>query len=473
MAGPASRRAFLKAGLLAAGGAGLGWAALQWLGRPGLVPVPHPAAGPLRAVADQTSGLPLLMLPEGFRYHTLAWAGSELGDGYPGPNRCDGMGVVGARDTRITLVRNHERRGSDGPIGDPATAWDVTGGGTTTLVFDTRDERLVDSRISLNGTLNNCAGGVTPWGTWLSCEEAPYTPELAHHGLETRQRHWDHGKARRPHGFVYEVHAAGERSPRPIEAMGQFYHEAAAIDARTGIVYMTEDRTPAAGLYRYLPEVPGQLLAGGRLQMLRVPGRPALDREVPLQSEFPVEWVDIPEPGRGHTPGTHDGQGVVRQGLAAGASAFIALEGCALREGRLYFTSKYGGAAQAGYIFELDVDRQALRLIFEAPARNGFSGPDNLVFSPGGTLVVCEDRVGLRTAGQYLVALTPDAELFALCRVNPDLRGQYLGHPLRDTALSSEWAGVCFSPDGAWMFANLYAPGVTFAITGPWPPGLV
>jgi hypothetical protein len=468
-----SRRAFIRQGLLTAGAAGLGLAGLQACGGTERPPPPHPALGPLQATRDETTGLALLMLPEGFRYRTMAWAGESMSDGFPGPGRCDGMGVVASDGQYHTLIRNHELRGSSGPIGRPETAWDVTGGGTTTLVFNHQAERLESAYVSLNGTLNNCAGGVTPWGTWLSCEEAVLTPELRHHGIQSRQRHWGIEHARKSHGWVFEVDPAGVGTPRPLEAMGQFYHEAAAVDPVSGCVYMTEDSRPYAGLYRYLPEVPGQLAGGGRLQMMRVEGRAELTDSVGLFTPMPVDWVDIAEPTRGHTPGSHDARGVVEQGMRAGGTGFRALEGCALHHDTLLFTSKDGGAANRGLVFRFDPQSAQLEAIYEAGPGEQFSGPDNIIVSPRGSLVICEDREDSDPVGQFLAGLTPAGQLFAFCQLLPDLGGTYAGHALASTARVSEWAGACFSPDGKWLFANIFKPGLTCAITGPWVDGLI
>jgi secreted PhoX family phosphatase len=468
-----SRRAFIKKGLLTAGGIGLGFAALQQLTEKGAAPVIHPGLGPLLPTRDETTGLSLLMLPKGFRYHTIAWAGQTMSDGFATPGKADGMGVVKQAGSLVTMVRNHELRGSSGAFGNPDTAWDVVGGGTSNLVFSTSSEALESSFVSLNGTMNNCGGGTTPWGTWLSCEEGIFTPELAHHGIETRQRFWSIENAEKHHGYVFEVGPEGLKNPEPIWDMGQFWHEAATVDPQTGIVYLTEDRSPQAGFYRFIPDVPGDLSAGGKLQMLRVEGHAELINGIRLFEPRPFSWVDITEPLKGHNDGTHDGKGVVTQGIEAGGSAFRALEGCIWTEGEVYFTSKNSGAAKGGYIFRLDLVQDKIELIHEAPGKGGFSGPDNINISPRGGLVICEDREVGDMSAQYLAGLNREDGLFGFARVNPLLSGTHLGFNLVDTALTSEWAGVCFSNDGQWMFANVYNPGFTCAITGPWVEGLI
>jgi secreted PhoX family phosphatase len=468
-----SRREFIKAGLLGAGTISFGlfaWSRYQARrqGR-GIAE----SMGPVRAVEDATTGLPLLLLPEGFHYRTLSWAGSELHDGNPVPGSADGMGVVKQDGPLVTLVRNHELQGSSGPIGDPANAYDNTPGGTTTLVFDTSSERLVDSWVSLGGTLFNCAGGVTPWNTWLSCEEGPHSPALAHLAKPRKQRFWNLDRAEREHGFVFEVPATGIARPEPIYAMGQFYHEAVAIDPTSGIAYMTEDNGPNAGFYRYVPEQPGNLHAGGRLQMMKVNQRPDMSDYLQMRLEMDVEWVDIPDPTRGFTRGNRRGDGVVSQGLAAGGSRFIALEGCTYANGSVYFTSKLGGRATAGYVLEYDPMREKIWMVYESQGHEQFSGPDNIVVSPRGGLVICEDRLSMNKEAQTVAGLTPEGEFFRFCQVNPRLRGEYGGHDLADTVRTSEWAGATFSEDGAWLFLNIYSPGVTVAITGPWQDGYI
>ena len=439
-----------------------------------VVPAPLPELmGKLDPVADETTGLPMLCLPPGFRYRTMAWAGQLLGDGRPSPGNADGMGVVGQRGSRVILVRNHELAGSSPVIGAPENSYDVTGGGTTTLVFDPESEALVDSWVSLSGTAVNCAGGVTPWGTWLSCEEVVHSPQLNHLPVPFRQYSWGMGSAQKEHGYVFEVPASGMARADPLTAMGQFYHEAAAVDPRSGVVYLTEDNTPRAGFYRFVPDSPGKLAAGGHLQMMRVGVARDMRNGLQLWETLSVQWVPIERPHAGFRPGTRDANGVVLQGLAAGGSSFSALEGCTYHQGRIYFTSKLGGRANAGYVFEYDPDQEFVRLVFESPGHELLSGPDNIAVSPRGSLVICEDRVNGNRVGQMLAGLTPEGQLFRFCQINHELENIYLIHDLHKTVRESEWAGATFSPDGQWLFCNLYNPGVTVAISGPWQDSLI
>ncbi len=468
-----SRRQFLQTSLLGAGAVSLGLAAWSRQAEGFKLAVLPEPMGRLMPVKDLTTGLPLLNLPEGFRYHSFSWAGESLHDGFTVPASADGMGVVRQNKAEITLVRNHELRGSSGAFGPSEHAYDVTGGGTTNLVFNTETESLVNSWVSLSGTLNNCAGGVTPWGSWLSCEEAPWSPGTRHLRPTLRQSLWKLGEAQKEHGFVFEVGPDGQKAAEPILAMGQFYHEAIAFDVNTGLAYLTEDAAPAAGFYRFKAKTEGKLAEGGSLQMMRVEDGWDMRGVLPVGQPWKVTWVDIEHPQQGVNPQNGEGNGVVQQGLSAGGSLFIALEGCIAQGSRIYFTAKAGGQADAGCVFEYDPGTETLQLIFDSPGHNTLSGPDNITVSPRGSLLICEDRTNLQREAQSLFGLTGQGQLFRFCQVNPGVSGSYAGFRLSRSLLLSEWAGVSFSPDGQWLFCNLYDPGLSLAITGPWQDGLI
>lgn len=392
---------------------------------------------PLRPVPDQTTGALLLKLPPDFTYKSFSWSLDVMDDGNVVSGLPDGMGAFPASDERtVTLVRNHEislgHLLGESPVYDPKC-----GGGTTTLTFDLHRGEWLTSRVSLAGTYKNCAGGPTPWGSWLSCEEtlADPTTDAVH----------------KPHGYVFEVPAAGVGDPRPITGLGRFRHEAAAVDAATGTVYLTEDER-RAGLYRFLPGESGSLRGAGRLQMLAVEDHPNFNGRVSPDVALPVAWVNIDDPQ------AVDGS-VFDQGYDNGGMRFKRLEGCWLEGDHLYFVATTGGRAGKGQIWELAVAEERLRLLYESPGRSTLDMPDNLIAMPDGALLLCEDG----GAPCRLRLLTPGGELTVVAENNivldglKGMHGDYRG---------GEWCGVCRAGD--WLFANVQEPGITFAITGPW-----
>ncbi len=421
--------------------------------------------GPLQLTADENTGQNLLRLPAGFRYRSYGWTGQPMTDGNKHPARHDGMAVVRQRGHELTLIRNHEVTDDKGAFGGKRNTYDpMAGGGCTRLVFDTRRERFVKSEVALAGTLANCAGGPTPWGSWLSGEEMIMNPGYTYEEEgETKQVALE-----KSHGFMFEVPGKGRINPEPIKAMGQFAHEAAAVDPDSGIVYETEDRRAEAGFYRYLPNQPGKLHAGGKLQMLCVAGRDQMTTDVPLGQRFATHWVDIENPEQGHSPGTTDWSGVISQGKAAGGTPFTRLEGCWYADGEIYFTSTDGGSAKRGQVYAYDPRDATVRLLFESPGKDVLDYPDNLTISPRGGIMLCED--GTRE-GQMLMGLSQAGELFPFAQNNLIFDGSW--NDLTADWRAMEWCGACFSPDGQWLFVNIQTPGVTFAITGPWEKGLI
>lgn len=459
---PAGRRGFLQTSATLATGVALSDLFGQFLGRVAKGDVVRKLGwGPLRPVKDGATGLELLSLPEGFRYVTFGWTGDPLDNGAVTPGIHDGMAVIAVNGPLVTLCRNHEVDLNRRPFTPMSAAYDpVSSGGCVNLQFDTTQARLVRAWGAISGTLKNCAGGPTPWGTWLTCEETvTSTGEL--HEPEVR----DQSFSTRDHGYIFEVPASGTAKPVPLKAMGRFVHEAVAVDPETGIVYETEDRK-TSGFYRYIPSVRGRLVEGGRLEMMRVRGISDLRKRVPKERTFPVDWVAIDDVDRPHAPNSTDTLGVYTQGKDKGATTFARLEGCWYHGGCVYFNATSGGDVEAGQVWEYQPKTETLRLVFESPDKRVLESPDNLCVSPGGGLVICEDG---DLVPQRLHGLTKGGQLFAIAALNAVLKGEKNG--FRGDFRNSEWAGSCFSPDGQWLFANIQSPGFTVAITGPWKDG--
>lgn len=394
-----------------------------------------PGYGPLR---PDPAGL--LDLPEGFSYRVLSRLGQAMSDGARVPDAADGMGCFALPGGKLALVRNHELRPGKDSGGATGAAYDrdasgaILPGGTTTLVLDAATLTLEREFRSLSGTIRNCAGGITPWGTWLSCEE-----DVSRAGAKVGQ----------DHGWAFEVPAAatGPVDPVPLKAMGRFNREAAAVDPTTGIVYQTEDRDDGL-LYRFIPAVPGQLAKGGRLEALAIDvGDPAMQPGDWRPGDWrKVRWIALDNP---ESPDDD----LRKRGAAAGALPFARGEGIHMGDGELFFACTSGGAAGLGQVFRLKPGKggDRLQLFFESTDPQQFNYGDNLTVAPDGQLVVCEDQY-TAVSDNHLRGLTRDGRPYPLARV----------------VTQTEPAGACFSPDGKVLFVNLYSPAATLAITGPW-----
>lgn len=433
----------------------VGWASLALLG------LPRAGRAAEALVPDPAR---LLELAPGFSYRVIARTGDEMSDGLLTPGSPDGMGTFVGPRGRVILVRNHEQIAGPnafGPFGEKLERlarvardrlYDVgpdgvpQSGGTTTLLYDPATGRVESSWLSLGGTTRNCAGGVTPWGSWLSCEE-----------FSVRAG----GPFNRDHGFVFEVPATSEPAltpARPLLALGRMNHEAAVVDPASGVVYLTEDREESL-FYRLLPEVPGELARGGKLQALRLRHGPSDTRnwkgspQFQPAKTFEVDWVTL--------DGVDSLEDDLRlRGHAEKSAALFARgEGIWASRAGIFFACTTGGPALRGQIFRYvpseregqsgeSVRPGTIELFLETDAASDLHNPDNLTIAPWGDLFVCEDGGG----NDGLVRIDPRGNLATIAR---------------NTYTRSELTGVCFSPDGATLFVNLQQPGITLAITGP------
>ncbi len=381
-------------------------------------------------------------LPAGFNYRVISKLGDMMSDGFTVPDAADGMGCFDLGGGKLALVRNHELLPGKDNGGVTGPAFDYVArsliphpGGTTTIVLDARTLSVEKEYRSLAGTIRNCAGGTTPWGSWLTCEETTFRAG---------------GAINKDHGWVFEVPAAapGLVDPVPLKAMGRFQHEAACVDPRTGYVYQTEDRDDSL-LYRFIPNVRGKLAEGGKLQALAFTDGIGDTRNwggvtVPPQSWHGVRWIDL-------TNVESPGDDLRKVGAGGGAALFARGEGIHMGDGELYFTCTSGGTAKLGQVFRLDTRADRLQLFYESTDPAQFNLGDNLTIADWGDLIVCEDQY-TDVVTNHLRGITPDG----------------IAYPLALLRAQTEWAGACFSPDGRTLFVNAYRPTKTLAITGPW-----
>jgi hypothetical protein len=411
--------------------------------------------GPLMADPNK-----LLDLPKGFSYSIISELSKPMSDGLAVADRADGMGCLPFDEDRVVLIRNHELKPSHidkqpEPIRTfrSEDAYDTYAngvalpGGTTNIIYNLKTKQVEQEFVSLIGTIRNCAGGITPWNTWLSCEESVAKPD---------------GDISKQHGYIFEVPANATSTVKavPLKAMGRFNHEAAAVDPKTGIVYLTEDRGDSL-FYRFIPKAYGKLAEGGQLQALVIKSKPQFDtrnwqeNSIALSVWLDTEWIDITNP---ESP--EDDLRI--QGFDKGAALFARGEGIHWGDDELYFCCTNGGQKQLGQIMRYQpsvhegTNQEAgkpgrIQLFLESEDKSLFNFGDNLVVTPFGDLIVCEDQY-TDVVDNHLRGVTLEGELYNFARLHEQ----------------TELAGACFSPDGSTMFVNVYSPTKTLAIEGPW-----
>lgn len=402
-----------------------------------------------------------LELPDGFNAKIISTWGEKMSDGFLVPGSADGMAAFNVGG-KVVLVRNHENSPSPskyGPYGEDMSLFNKINkndvfdygfgktpglGGTTTLIFNEEKQIVENQFLSLTGTYRNCAGGLTPWNSWITCEEDT-TPK----GTEAESNH----------GYNFEIPAANTKliRPVPLKEMGRFNHEAVCVDPSTGIVYQTEDRGDSL-IYRFIPKAKGKLHKGGLLQALAVKNRKSFDTRnwtepsIKVGEALDVEWITL-------TNVDTVADDLRLRGHAQGAALFARGEGMWFGKNEIYFACTNGGIKKSGQVFKYVPGRKEGtqdemnfpgKLILFAEPNNTeiLKYCDNLTVAPWGDVILVED-----SSDACIRGITPDGKIYNI--------GRNIGS-------DSELTGACFSPSGKTFFVNIQHQGLTFAVTGPW-----
>lgn len=297
-----------------------------------------------------------IALPEGFTYRIVARSTEMVsGTSYAWHNAPDGGACFDAGDGGWIYVSNSEQFAADaGSVG--AIRFDANG-------------TIVDAYSILTGSTSNCAGGKTPWNTWLSCEE-----KFLGDGL----------------GLVWECDPFGVNEAVARPAMGAFAHEAVAVDDVMQQLYLTEDR-PNGKLYRFTPDNYPDL-SSGLLEVAEVVGDPLAGAS--------LTWHEVPDPS-----------GVSEQTRlqVAASTDFDGGEGIAFSDGMIYFATKGDNRIwrfnTVGNVLDVLYDDD----FFEEPV---LSGVDNITIAPSGEIYVAEDGGDMQ-----LVALTQDGTPIPIAQI--------------------------------------------------------
>lgn len=427
-------------------------------------PLSEVGYGPLKAHKDG-----ILMLPDGFDMKVISTKGNKMSDGFFVPGRADGMAAFKGNANKVILVRNHENSigdSNEGPFGlqnellskiDKTKMYDYGKGikpgmgCTTNIVFNEKTQKVETEFLSIAGTARNCAGGLTPWNTWITCEETVEKAGSAD------------GYAEKDHGYNFEVPATdkiGLADPIPLKGMGRFNHEAVSVDPRTSIVYQTEDTSDGL-IYRYISNEPGKLSIGGKLQAMMIKEQKSFDTrnwsklesaKFPVGESYGVSWVDLKNV---ESPDND----LRLQGFENGAAKFARGEGMWFGDNELYFACTNGGHISKGQVFKYIPSQYEgtirekespgkLELFIEPNNTEIVKSCDNLTIAPWGDIILCED-----VPEPNLVGVTPEGKFYMLAS---------------NIGYKSEFAGAVFSPSGDTLFLNIQEPGITLAITGPW-----
>jgi secreted PhoX family phosphatase len=488
--------------LIAGGTAGVGLTvagALPSLTTPAAASTDHDEHGPGRSagrpfppLVDDPNGI--LALPTGFSYKIVTREGEtdmSFGQGKT-PGFHDGTGVVAAGHNRLTIIQNHELTPFQSAFGVPhvaGTVYDagaVNAGGCTVINTDGGGTATAEW-VGISGTVRNCAGGVTPWGTWLTCEET-----FVNAGA-TWSAAGQTGTYEKNHGYVFEVSQSdsARQLPKPIKAFGRFEHEAVAVEPSLRSVYLSEDASGPNGLfYRWTAARGARLGLGlanqlgdtaGTLEAMQIrldDGSILPDvsylTSAQLGRPFKVTWTEVSDREAATTP--------IRRQFADGTvTRGKKFEGVWSNGKGVYVVNSFAFAAadlpadatkHDGMVWYYDFSDETITLVTYFPhnpaaetegafpkyADLTFDGPDNVTVTPWGTLILAEDGV----KASHVLSAVPGGPTYAIARNQLSI-GTSNGAPTY-----SEFTGPTFAPDGKTLFVNIQVPGITLAISGPW-----
>ncbi|WP_018654001.1 alkaline phosphatase PhoX [Actinomadura flavalba] len=382
------RRSFLRTAVV--GGGVAAFSGSLWQGAALAAPAQN-GVGPYGALqGPDANGI---RLPAGFTGKVVARSGQNVpGTSYRWHSAPDG-GACFADGGGWIYVSNSEMASG-------------SGGGASMIRFDAAGNSTAASRI-LAGTNNNCAGGRTPWNTWLSCEETST-------------------------GRVWETYPFGGTAvARP--AMGRFTHEAAAADPVRRAIYLTEDKSDGC-FYRFVPSSWGNL-ASGTLQVLRAG----------TATSGSFTWANVPDP---------DGSPTETRNQVSGAKRFNGGEGCHYADGKVWFTTKGDNR-----VWQVNLANNTYELAYDddlvSPGTPPLTGVDNVTGSAGGDLYVAEDGGNME-----ICLITPNSQISVFLRIDGQSSSEICGpafNPSGDRLYFSSQRG----PSGA------STGGITYCVTGP------
>ncbi|MFF5841512.1 alkaline phosphatase PhoX [Streptomyces massasporeus] len=380
------RRSLLRAAVLGGTSAALG--GTLWRGAAYAAPA-QPGTGPYGPPGSpDTNGI---RLPAGFTSRVIARSGQRVGTtSYTWHNAPDG-GACYADGTGWIYVSNSEINPS---------------GGASAVKFSSTGAITGAYRI-LSGTRQNCAGGKTPWNTWLSCEEVSL-------------------------GHVYETDPWGVNAAVQRAAMGRFKHEAAAADPVRRVIYLTEDETNGR-FYRFVPTTWGNL-SSGTLQVMVAGGA----------TSGSFTWTDIPDP---------DGSPTATRSQVSGSKSFNGGEGCHYANDTVWFTTKGDNR-----VWQLNLLDNTYELAYDDSLVNGtapLTGVDNITGTSSGDLFVAEDGGNME-----ICVITPDDVVASFLRIDGQSASEITG-----PAFSPDGTRLYFSSQRGTSGSS--SAGITYEVTGP------